>query len=178
MLFRHNDCRTIEHKHLIKSRLARVRPESALTTVTIMPITATSHPYRVKIGGKVVAFPSSMSLKDVEQACRKLSSEGRPNRPKITKIAPKTAPKAAISSKSTTISSGNGPEEVARSLSELLGSVDPNNVSETEKQKLFQHIIQYRKIARSLPDESRSVLDRKIASFSNSQVKPKAAKKK
>jgi hypothetical protein len=60
----------------------------------------------------------------------------------------------------------------------MLGSVDPKTASEKEKNTIFQNIIGYRKIARSLPDETRSVLDRKIAAFNNSQVKTKPAKKK
>jgi hypothetical protein len=65
---------------------------------------------------------------------------------------------------------------VANRLSEML-EVDPKTASDEDKEKIFQQIISYRSIARSLPDETRSVLDRKIAAFSNSQIKPKFKKK-
>jgi hypothetical protein len=153
-----------------------------------MPITNKTHPYRVKIGDKIVGFPASMSLKDVEIACQKLSAAERPSRksastseekrPKTIKSAPKTAPKVTVSSRSTAILGDNGAQATADRLSQLLAQVDPKTASEEEKDEIFQQIIGYRKIARSLPDETRAVLDRKMAAFNNSQVKQKPAKKK
>ena len=135
-------------------------------------ITSEAYPYKVKLGDKIIGFPAEMSLKDVEIACRRLAaSDSGEKRPKVVKSANKTASKEALGS--------NTPEEIVARLSERLGSTDPKSISEQEKDEIFQEIIGYRKVARPLlPDETRAVLDRKIAMFNNSQVKAKPAKKK
>jgi hypothetical protein len=110
-----------------------------------------------------------MSLQAVEAACKRIHNEQKPT------SVPKSRPKSL---KAGSILGANTPGATAERLSQMLGSVDPKTASEKEKNTIFQNIIGYRKIARSLPDETRSVLDRKIAAFNNSQVKTKPAKKK
>jgi hypothetical protein len=63
-------------------------------------------------------------------------------------------------------------------LGRLLDSFDPATASEATKQDIYNAIIAYRKTAKHLPEEQRSVLDRKIAAYSNGQVRPKPARKK
>jgi hypothetical protein len=55
----------------------------------------------------------------------------------------------------------------------MLESAEP-----ADNQEIYQAIIGYRKLARKLSPETRATLDRKIAAYSNSQVKPKPAKRK
>jgi hypothetical protein len=66
----------------------------------------------------------------------------------------------------------------AEELSQMLGKADATERDEGTNEKIYQGIISYRKIARQLPEETRAALDRKIAAYSNSQVKPKPAKRK
>jgi hypothetical protein len=65
----------------------------------------------------------------------------------------------------------------AEELSQMLGKAGDTEQDEGTKEKIYQGIISYRKIARQLPEETRAALDRKIAAYSNSQVKPKPAKR-
>jgi hypothetical protein len=53
----------------------------------------------------------------------------------------------------------------------MLGKAGDTEQDEGTKEKIYQGIISYRKITRQLPEETRAALDRKIAAYSNSQVK-------
>lgn len=143
-----------------------------------MPITEKTHPYRVQLSpDMVVAFPASMSLQSVEAACKQILDEQRPTKKQqrpapASKSQPKSPKSASILGAESTASG------VAGRLSQILDGVDPNTASEQEKDEIFQSIIAYRQIARSLPEEQRAVLDRKIAAFNNTQVKQKPARKR
>jgi len=134
-----------------------------------MPLTEITHPYRVQFSsGMVVAFPASMSLQAVEAACKRIHNEQKPA--PVSKSRPKSL-------KAGSILGANTAGATAVRLSQILDGVDPKTAGEKEKDEIFQQIIGYRKIARSLPEEQRAVLDRKIAAFSNSQVKRPAKKR-
>jgi predicted transcriptional regulator len=62
-------------------------------------------------------------------------------------------------------------------LGRLLDNVDAKTASEEEKNAVFQAAIKYRKIARQLPEETRSVIDHKVAKFTNGSFKKPAKKK-
>jgi hypothetical protein len=62
-------------------------------------------------------------------------------------------------------------------LGRLLDDFDPATASEATKEQIYQAIIGHRKTAKHLPEEERVALDRRIAEYSNSQVKRKPGRK-
>jgi hypothetical protein len=46
-----------------------------------MNITNQSHPYRLCLGDKIIAFPAAMSHAEIRAACRKIAGKSRPIRP-------------------------------------------------------------------------------------------------
>lgn len=88
---------------------------------------------------------------------------------------------------------GTSPKNAGKSLGGLVGEKAPAKTAATRaaeelsrmldeadavpddraNDKIYQGIIAYRKIARQLPEETRSALDRKIAAYSNARVSKK-----
>jgi len=60
-------------------------------------------------------------------------------------------------------------------LGRLLDDFDPATASEKTKADIYNAIIAYRQTAKRLPEEEKVAIDRRIAEYSNSQVKPKPA---
>lgn len=112
------------------------------------------------------ASPSEMQAiaKAVHEFGKKLVAAG-----KRTSASVK-APKAQKSA-SALGASDDEAQAAADRLSKILESADS-----ADNQEIYQAIISYRKLARKLPPETRATLDRKIATYSNSQVKPKPTK--
>ena len=63
-------------------------------------------------------------------------------------------------------------------LGRLLDKFDSATASEATKEAIYQAIIAYRKTAKHLPEEERAALARRIAEYSNRQVKQNLATKK
>jgi hypothetical protein len=141
-----------------------------------MPITEETHPYRVKIGDKIVAFPASMSMKEVEAACKRIHDEQNSTNKTKPAPVPKSQPKSP--KPSSILGADRAASGVAGRLSQILDGVDPATASEKTKADIYTAIISYRRTAKHLPEEERTALDRRIAEYSNSQVKPKPARRK
>jgi hypothetical protein len=117
-----------------------------------------------------VAFPENTPLSEMRRIAKAVHERGK------QLAASKAEPTARRSTKKFASALGAGDNEaqaVADRLSKTLESADS-----ADNQEIYQAIISYRKLARKLPPETRATLDRKIATYSNSQVKAKTTKRK
>jgi hypothetical protein len=64
-------------------------------------------------------------------------------------------------------------QAIAGRLAKMLESADPATADEAAKEKIFQGIIGYRKIARQLAEETRATVDKAVARYSNQIAKRK-----
>jgi hypothetical protein len=122
-----------------------------------------------------VEFPDSAKPEEIRRIAKavhehgqKLVAKGRPE-PKAPKAQKSASALGAKDEKAETI---------ADNLKEMLTNADPKTADEAENEKIYQAIIALRKIERDLSPETRSVLSRAIAKYSNARQGKTPTKRK
>ena len=87
-----------------------------------------------------------MTMQEVEAACKRINDEQRPTK----KPTPAAKAKLENPKSRSILGTDNTGNEVASRLSQILDGVDPKTAGEKEKDEIFQNIIGYRQIARSI----------------------------
>jgi len=120
-----------------------------------------------------IDMPENLSPSNTHAIAKAVYEHGKKLAAAVSSSSKETKTPKAKKSGSALGAGDDEAKAVAARLSKMLESADSATADEAAKEKIFQGIIGYRKIARQLPEETRATVDKAVARYSNQIVKRK-----